>query len=273
VLAAGAAVAVVAGCGNAGPVPPATSVRGPGFADAAGWHTLGYGLSRPPNAPDASAATIAFARADRSQSAPAETEASLPRGGILLWAQLQPRWTKVDARFPPRKPPLRLTESVPSPGFEGFAETGSIRRLDARVAGYDVDLVVFFGSARPSRSAVAAANRELARLFFPGCPRNAERIGGADPGAAARATVGWLRRSLVAGFRSAIRGATASGTAVSSRSKDVRVKIVERLCGPASKRLVAVRVWPSKAGSAELGSELLYFLAKTPRGWLVWRQG
>jgi hypothetical protein len=268
------AVAVLTtGCGGTQAVRPAASVRGPGFSAAAGWHTLGFGLSQPPNAPDASAANVRFARADRSQSAPTRTVATLPRRGIVIWAQLQARWTAVDNRFPVRRPALR--EAVPIVGMEGFGlpAAGSVRRLEARTAGYDVDVSVFFGAKHPSAAEMDAANRELARLFFPGCPRNAERLRESDARAAAGATLGWLRRSLVAGFRPAIRGAKASGTVVSSRTRDIRVKIVEQLCGKTSGRIVAVRIWPAKKGSAELGSELLYFLAKTSRGWLVWREG
>jgi hypothetical protein len=267
-----ALAAVTAGCGGTRPLPPATSVDGPGFLLAPGWHTLGDGLAQPPNAPDASAANVPFVAADRSQSAPFRTEASLPRRGILIWAQLQARWPPVDRRFPVRRPPLQVGEAASSPGIEGFQPTGSIRRVQARFAGYDVDVSIFFGARHPSPAAVAAANDELARLSFPACPA-ALPVEAGDPSAAARATLEWLRTSLVRGFKHALRGAQASGTIVSPGSRDARVQIVRRLCGKASARLVAVRVYPTRLGASELGAELLYFLAKTPRGWLVWRQG
>jgi hypothetical protein len=232
---------------------------------------LGYGLSRPPNAPDASAANVPFAHADRSQSAPTRTEATLPRRGILIWAQLQPRWPPVDRRFPVRKPSLR--EAVPTAGMEGFGPAGSIRRLEARTAGYDVDVSVFFGARHPSAAALAAVNRELGRLFFPGCPRSARPLAGADPGTAARATLEWLRQSATDGSAPALRGARATGSVVARHSSDPQLRTVGRLCGRTTPRIVAVRVTPSKVGRSELGPDLLFFVAKTPRGWLVWREG
>jgi hypothetical protein len=264
-------VALAAGCGSAHPVPPATNVQGPGFHSAAGWHVLGYGLSQPPNAPDASAANVPFARADRSQSAPTRTEASLPRRGILIWAQLQPRWPQVDRRFPVRKPILR--DAVPTSGMEGFGPAGTIRRLEARTAGYDVDVLIFFGAKHPSAAVVAATNRELRRLFFPGCPRSARPLDGGDPGTAARATLEWLRESAADGFGPALRGAQAAGSIVSGQSSDPQLRTVGQLCGKKTQRIVAVRVTPSKLGRSELGPDLLFFVAKTPRGWLVWREG
>lgn len=189
----------------------------------------------------------------------------------MIWAQLQPRWAPVDNRFPVAKLPLTVDEAAATAPPEGFSAAGAIRRLDARVAGYDVDLSIFFGSERPSAAAVAAANRELTLLFFPGCPTSAERLGSGGPAAAARATFEWLRSHYLGQGRD-LRGASFYGRVVPASSTYVPLQSVEQLCGARTDRIVEVVITPSKLGRQQLGPRLLYFTAKTRRGWLVWRE-
>lgn len=268
-----ALVALLAGCGSGhrpSAVEPATTIRGPGFLAAPGWHVLGYGFSQPPDAPEASVANVQFAATDRSeQSPPSRTVASLPREGVVIWALLSPRWGPVDDRFPVKRLPLRVGEAVATAPPEGFSARGAVRRLDARVAGYDVSLSVFFGAKNPSAAAIAAANRALTLLFFPGCPPDAERLGPGDPAAAARATYEWLRSHYL-GQKRDLRGASFYGRVVPARSTFVPLQAVEQLCGSRTDRIVEVAIKPPKVGRQQLGPRLLYFTAKTRRGWLVW---
>jgi hypothetical protein len=45
-----------------------------------------------------------------------------------------------------------------------FAASGSVRRVDERLAGYDVDLYIFLGTDRPSSVQIGAIDAELAGL-------------------------------------------------------------------------------------------------------------
>jgi hypothetical protein len=123
------------------------------------------------------AANVPFAASDRSlKSPPSRTVATLPRGGVVIWAMVSS-----PGKLPPGSTPLplRLSEALPSNPFEGFscapavptsrcyAASGSVRRLVARLRHHLVDLYVFFGTDHPAAASVAAANAELARLRFP----------------------------------------------------------------------------------------------------------
>jgi hypothetical protein len=142
-----ALVAVLAaGCGG-------RSSR-PSFEQAHGWHTL----AEPGQI--VSAATVAFAAADRSQSAPIHTVASLPRRGILIWV---PARSRSNHR---RRPPLLRVQNMANARPEGFLVPGTARVLQTESKRWVVYVWVFFGAAHPSRSTIATANAELARLMF-----------------------------------------------------------------------------------------------------------
>ena len=152
--------ALAAGCGGSAK---------PRFRSATGWQVLS-------GQNELAAANVPFASADRSTtSPPSRTVATLPRRGVLIWAMVS------RSAGPGSTPlPLRLSEAVPVNPFEGFgcapavstahcfAASGSVRRLVAQAGRYDVDLSVFFGTDRPAKASLAAANAELARLRFPG---------------------------------------------------------------------------------------------------------
>jgi hypothetical protein len=158
-----ALAALVAGCGGGKPH----------FERAAGWHVQARG--------DALVASnVPLAPADRSlASPPSHTVGSLPRYGVLLWLLVghhhkSGRW---DRKFPPV--PLRVDETVATNPPEGFScppaarsacfeAGGAIRRMQARAAGWDLAVTIFFGSDRPQPEDVAAADAELARLRLPG---------------------------------------------------------------------------------------------------------
>ncbi len=150
--------ALTAGCGGA---------SRPDFAQAHGWHVL----AEPGQI--VSAANVPFASADRSQSAPIRTVASLPRQGIVIWVQWLRRG-KVpaeDRHFSRRSLPLRVQgmAAVQPEGFTCPPSSGngcSTRAIQAASTRWDVAVWVFFGTAHPSSATVAVANRELAQLRF-----------------------------------------------------------------------------------------------------------
>ncbi|HUJ54491.1 MAG TPA: hypothetical protein VLW49_00705 [Gaiellaceae bacterium] len=136
-------LSLAAGCGGGGR---------PHFEGASGWHVI----AEPGQI--VSAANVAFAAADRAQSAPIHTVASLPRRGILIWVQ-SARGRKL------KSVPLRV-EYMATSRPEGFACPGTTRALQTGRKGWDVYVWVFFGAKHPPESIVAAANAELARFSF-----------------------------------------------------------------------------------------------------------
>jgi hypothetical protein len=119
---------------------------------------------------------VPFVPADRRESAPTRTEASLPRRGVLIWMEWARRRNSPSAEklYRRRSPPLKVDEAAHTSDPEGMACPpaaqsdcfGAVRHLTARESGRDFDLWIFFGSGKPSSAEVAAANAELARLRF-----------------------------------------------------------------------------------------------------------
>jgi len=151
-------VGLVAGCGGGSPH----------FQRAAGWHVLWrHG--------ELVAANVPLAPADQSLSSPpSRTVAALPERGIVIWlSAIRRRGGAIDAKFPPV--PLRVERAVATDPPEGFfcapaarphcfEAGGSIRRMQARAAGWNLGATIFFGRDRPSPAQIDAANAELARL-------------------------------------------------------------------------------------------------------------
>ncbi|HEU5476208.1 MAG TPA: hypothetical protein VFU64_00070 [Gaiellaceae bacterium] len=225
----------------------------------------------------ATAATVPIARADRPpESSPTRTVASLPRDAVLIWVQFEPRRQSARSNkyFPPTRLPLGLSQSVRLNGTpEGFVcpRTCAIRSLEASAAGYDLFTFIFFGRSGPTAGMKAAADRELGRLTLPPCP-SAEPLGLGDLSRAARLTLAWMRAHYVGRLRD-LRGARAVARPVPRHPSGSRLPVVARLCGRRTDRIVAVTIKLHGIGRKAVGSNVLYFLAKTPRGWLVWRQG
>jgi hypothetical protein len=249
---------------------------GPGFQRSTGWHVVQNGLSETDAASVATAATVPIARADRPpESAPTHTVASLPRDGILIWVQFEPRgFARIDSHFPPAGLPLRLSEAVLLRGSpEGFQcqRACAVRTVEVSASGYDLGIFIFFGSSHPSHAMRTAADHELARLSLPACPA-ARPFASSDTAAAARLTLTWARAHYVWRPRD-LRGARAVARLVPRHPNGPRLQVVARLCGRRTDRIAAVTITPHGIGRNAVGGNLLYFTAKTRRGWLVWRQG
>lgn len=71
-----------------------------------------------------------------------------------------------DANFPPAELPLSI-DDVPPGGLEGNPEVGLTLRTTVQVNGWNLDLMIFFGTAEPSAETRAAAQEQLARLDVP----------------------------------------------------------------------------------------------------------
>jgi hypothetical protein len=159
-LAFACAVMLAAGCGGTG--------QPPHFQAAPDRHVI----AEPGQI--VSAANISFSAADRSQSAPIRTVASLPRRGIVIWVQWLRRGkfpTKDRRYYPKRSVPLRVQSMAPvaPEGFTCPHASGSscgTRSLQAGSERWDIAVWVFFGTSHPPRTTVAVANAQLARLTF-----------------------------------------------------------------------------------------------------------
>jgi hypothetical protein len=139
----------------------------PYFRPAPGWETVRRFVT-------ATAANIPLAQNTLSDDAPWDTVERLEDGDVLLHAMF---WPASKADLPPRELPLSLDDAEPG-GLEGQPDDVYADRLHARVDGWNIDLLVFYGGGvptgvpalppEPSAEARAAAQGQLARLDVPG---------------------------------------------------------------------------------------------------------
>jgi hypothetical protein len=176
-LAAALAAAFVAGLGLASGGSTKMVANGPGFLPAAGWETFQTGLVREPQGPTATAATVPLGHDVLDETFPWQTIATLRRGHVLLEALFGPTGdiAGLDAEFPRRSLPLSLADGRGGLVLEGQPAGVSALRLDARVNGWNLELVVF--TRGPLTGATRdAAEAELRRLVVPqGRPGPLER--------------------------------------------------------------------------------------------------
>src|SRR3954447_24225486 len=174
--------------------PPAA---GPGFLPAQGWETFQTGLVQEPLAPTATAATVPLGHDVLDETFPWQTIATLRRGQVLLEAlfsntgQVQ----GIDAEFPRRSLPLSFGDAAAGVTLEGSPPGITARRLEARVNGWNLDLLVFT-RGRITPDARASAQQELTRLVVPKGPPGVlekrpelRQSRGACPASALRASV------------------------------------------------------------------------------------
>jgi Protein of unknown function (DUF4232) len=166
------AAAALAGAFAAGlavaPGGATTDADGPGFLPAQGWDTFQTGVTRPPQAPSATAANVRLGEDALSGTFPWETVARLHTGEVLLQATFYPAGeiAGIDSKFPRRSLPLSLDDAQTGATLEGQPANVTADRLVARVNGWNLDLFVFFGG-RATTAARAAAQDELDRLVVP----------------------------------------------------------------------------------------------------------
>jgi hypothetical protein len=239
---------------------------GPGFLPAAGWDTVSAGTATP--AISAIAANVPLDPRDRDLlGPPAETAKKLGPNGVLFYAMFAA--TSPRERLPQKLLPLQLDDARLTNGFEGVVSVGSTRRLQVRVAAWDLDVLVFFGAAHPSSGVLAAAREELGRLAVPACPA-ALPLAAADAARAKSYLLRWLPAHY-SGDASEVAGATATATLGTDAPRHGEAA---HDCGaPVADRSVEVDVvLPKLARVSASLSEQTYFLAKTATGWLVWER-
>jgi len=91
----------------------------------------------------------------------------LRRGGVLIWADA----SRPDARvgpFPRARLPLRLRDFRVDHGWEGQPVPNVQQRLRwVNVAGWNLEVRVYFGTQHPSRAVLARTQTEIDRLRLP----------------------------------------------------------------------------------------------------------
>jgi hypothetical protein len=89
----------------------------------------------------------------------------LPASGIIVQAVNYGRQRL--RNYPARRLPLSIRGGVIMHGFEGVDAKYAFIRVPARVRRWTVEVFVWFGSARPTTSQIAMADREVRKLTFP----------------------------------------------------------------------------------------------------------
>jgi len=224
VLAAALAGAFAAGLAVA-PGGATSDASGPGFLPARGWDTFQTGVTRPPQAPSATAANISLGEDALSGTFPWQTVAKLGTGQVLLQATFYPSGESagIDRKFTRRSLPLSLDDAEPGASLEGQPPNVTAERLVARVHGYNLDLFVFFGrTATPA--ARAAAQDELDRLVVPeGAPGPLTVLPAVHPGRTASGPASLRASVLLQGATGSLLGGVnlrnAGGTACTLRGR------------------------------------------------------
>lgn len=176
-LAAAVALGVTAGSLDA---PGVTAAREPavlGFVPEPGW----FALQSPPPAIEgqqtvAAAANVPFSPDDvdnglvEPSGLPYSTLLTLPPNGIVLVATMAPQTephvapVPTASTYPRAELPLQLRDAVPlSPWGARLRPDQPMAQYEARaqLEGYNVDVIVYFGVARPSEALMRQAQRQL----------------------------------------------------------------------------------------------------------------
>jgi hypothetical protein len=170
---AASSTATTSSTANVPSTSTSSTVDFPGFHSAPGWETV-----KTPETFSATAANVALGPATLSGDMPWDTVERLEDGDVVLFAMfIAPRESWGDDVFPPRSLPLSLDDTVADINFEGQPDHIYTDRVGARVNGWAIDLLVFYGGgdptavppvrAQPSAETRAAAQEQLARLAVP----------------------------------------------------------------------------------------------------------
>lgn len=165
-VALAAALAALAICTTAAAGPAGRMLPPPSFRPASGWWLLTTGPSGGRVAPETWVAN------DRGTDQEALFNLfvglrKLTTQGIVIWAINEGRGGPTRA-FTRATWPLKLSSFRRDESWEGQPATNVQQRLRwADVAGWHLDVRVYFGSQHPDKATVAKAQAELDRLLLP----------------------------------------------------------------------------------------------------------
>lgn len=149
-----------------------SAARGPvglGFLPERGWDVRQSGVAATPERPAvAIASNLPLSPEDDADGLPLTTLQTLPANGVVIVAGFTRRLEHrgLSTEFPVRKLPLRVRDASQ---IEFGTQVRPKRplgqyRLGATVNRYEVDVSLYFGTAKPGRALLVAAQRQLDRL-------------------------------------------------------------------------------------------------------------
>jgi hypothetical protein len=154
---------------GASDTPSSTAANAPvglGFLPERGWSVL-QTARRATLAEEAIAiaANVPISPDDAADRLPYSTMLTLPKDGIVMMASFTARGDEFrDEHYPVRSLPFRLRDAAPGIIQVRPQSPLSQYRVHGGVRGHNVDVTVYFGTPRPSRRLVTAAQRQLDRL-------------------------------------------------------------------------------------------------------------
>jgi len=250
------------------------SASGPGFLPASGWNIAQTTATVPSDPQSAIATNGQIDPEDFSFGGrPSNTIGKLGPEGILIYAMFTPsgELPTLDQQYPKRTIPLRLSDAGDA-GLEGLPDRVVSKRLLARVAGYNADVLIVFGRHDPPRALEAEADAELGRLVVPGCPTHAPRI---NPDEKAAAMV-FLRAWLLAHYQGRptdLGAVKLTAHVIGVEDASAGAAIIEACGGRVRGRLLEVDVTLPQTAQPPRKRPFVYLLNETPGSWEVWRQG
>jgi hypothetical protein len=152
--------------------PSSNAASGPvgmGFLPEAGWDVRQSGAAATLERPAvAIASNVPLSSEDSADGFPLTTLRSLPADGVVIVVGFTRRLEHraLSPEFPVRNLPLRVRDASP---IEFGTQVRPRRplgqyRLGATVNRYEVDVSLYFGTAKPGRASLVAAQRQLDRL-------------------------------------------------------------------------------------------------------------
>jgi hypothetical protein len=247
---------------------PLSATGGPGFLPASGWNTAQTGNPQLPQAAGALAATVEIA--DAPGDNPRRTVARLGRDDVLVAAAIYGRQgfrPALDRGYSPVDGPLRVEEGVVQHEWEGGSGLRYV--ITARVDGWLVEAIAYFGSAEPSDAALRRADEQLGRLILPSpCPVGAQAL----PPDALEAAGEAVRAQLFVGVdRSVTPRADYRNPAFDARL-GTREDAVAQCSAVPPDRVVVVDVqFPALRDRPELGHHT-YLVSRQDDRYVVWER-
>jgi hypothetical protein len=162
----GSAFGFAVGTSNTSTSNAASAPVGLGFLPERGWSVV-QTARRATLSQEAIAiaANVPISPDDAADRLPYSTMLTLPKDGVVMMASFTARGDEFrDQHYPVRALPFRLRDAVPGLIQVRAKSPLSQYRVHGGVGGHNVDVTVYFGTQRPSRTLFTAAQRQLDRL-------------------------------------------------------------------------------------------------------------
>jgi hypothetical protein len=155
----------------------AADAAGFGFLPATGWNVVGTGGAPSPAHPvQAIAANVRLSPEDDPNGLPYSTLLSLPPHGVVVVASSAGRREELGTPADTLHLPLRLRDASPVQFGAQLRPGRPLAQYELRgiVNGEELIVTIYFGTARPSQTVLAATQRQLDRLVVVSQPPDAD---------------------------------------------------------------------------------------------------